>query len=329
MVSRLGRVVVRCAALLALSRAAVAQGAGSNGFTTEPLTITRDGGTLHGTLLLPAPGASFPVVFIHPGSGPTDRDGNTPLAPGRNNSLRLLAEGLAARGVASLRIDKRGIGASRDAAPDESSLRFETYAADAAAWLRRLKDDPRFDRVLALGHSEGALIVALAAEAAGADGYVSLAGPAEPGAAVLRRQLAGQLPKELLAESDRILRALEQGRTAAPVPAPLQPLYRPSVQPYLISWFRHTPTDVVRRLSMPVLIAQGTTDLQVQPRDADALRAARPDAAQLRVTGMNHVLKLIDGPAARQWQSYGDSTLAVAPALIEGIADFVHQRVAK
>jgi pimeloyl-ACP methyl ester carboxylesterase len=291
--------------------------------TSEELILATPTGALHGTLVLPSGGGRFPVVFIHPGSGPTDRDGNTPLLPGKNNSLRMLAEGLAARGIASLRIDKRGIAESAAAAASETDLRVETYVDDAAGWLRLLEKDDRFRGIVALGHSEGALIVALAAAREPVDGYVSVAGAGERGSDVLRRQLRGKLPEPLAADAERILSALERGEQVESVPAELLVLFRPSVQPYLISWFRVDPPAVVSRLPMPVLIVQGTTDLQVDSRDASALLAQTPDAQFLRVEGMNHVLKLAAGSLAEQSGSYSDSSLPVAPALVDGLSAFV------
>src|SRR5690606_11236335 len=124
----------------------------------------------------PAGGAPSPVVLIIAGSGPTDRDGNSPLLPGQNNSLRLLAEGLAQRGIATLRYDKRGIAESANAELREADLRFNTYVDDAAALLSRLHDDARFSRVSVVGHSEGALIAVMAAQKAAVDAIVSIAG---------------------------------------------------------------------------------------------------------------------------------------------------------
>jgi pimeloyl-ACP methyl ester carboxylesterase len=293
-------------------------------FAAEPVTLATATGTLHGTLLAPSEGPPVSVVLLHPGSGPTDRDGNTPLLPGKNNSLRLLAEGLAAHGIATLRIDKRGIAASSGSLSSEADVTLETYVADAAEWLRLLRRDRRFNRVLILGHSEGALIGALAAARAGADGYISLAGPARRGSAILRQQLATKLSGSLVDENERILSALEQGERVESVPAPLLPLYRPSVQPYLISWFRYVPAEEVRRLTMPVLIVQGTTDLQVDMAEGAALHRACPSATYLPVVGMNHVLKLVGGGLPQQLASYGDSTLAVAPQLVDGLVAFVH-----
>ncbi|MGH7581444.1 MAG: alpha/beta hydrolase family protein [Gemmatimonadales bacterium] len=289
----------------------------------EEWQLATAGGILHGTLLVPPGRGTVPVVLIHPGSGPTDRDGNSRLIPGKNNSLRLLAEGLASRGIASLRIDKRGVGGSMAAATAESDLRVTTFVDDAVGWLDLLKHDSRFSALVAVGHSEGALILALAAARRPVDGYVSLAGIARRASDVLRRQLYGKLSGPLAVEGERILSALERGMRADSVPAALLPLFRPSVQPYLISWFRILPADAVARLDTAVLVIQGTTDLQVDTLEAALLLARRPDARYLQVTGMNHVLKLVAGQAAEQVASYGDSTLMVAPALLTGLADFV------
>src|SRR5258706_385656 len=98
--------------------------------------------SLHSTLLLPKERAKqMPVVMFISGSGPTDRDGNSPMLPGKNNSLRMLAEGLAMNSIASLRYDKRGIGESKKAMVAEADLRFETYIDDAVAFFEQLRAD--------------------------------------------------------------------------------------------------------------------------------------------------------------------------------------------
>jgi uncharacterized protein len=280
-------------------------------------------GTIHGSLLLPSTAGPHPLVLIHAGSGPTDRNGNSASVSGANNSLKLLAEALAARGIASVRYDKRGIAASAAAASSESELRFDTYVEDATAWINQLRKDSRFRTITVLGHSEGSLIGMLAAERAQADAFISLAGPARRASDVLRDQLRPQLPAELWQHSERILAELEQGRTTADVPPALASLYRPSVQPYLISWFRYTPAEEIKRVPGRVLIAQGTTDIQVSVNEAHALKQARPDAALAIIDGMNHVLKLVPHNSAQQSASYSDPTLPVAPRLVEHVADLV------
>src|SRR5690606_3380737 len=134
-----------------------------------------------------------------------------------------------------------GIAASRDAGSDERQLSIELYTRDAAAWGRSLKQDPRFSQLILIGHSEGALIASLAADAAGADALISIAGSARPIDQLLRDQLQSRLPPPLLIQSEALLASLRAGQEVAEVPPALEALFRPSVQPYLITLFRQDP----------------------------------------------------------------------------------------
>lgn len=309
-------------ASLALSAAALAQTTPSPGYTERAVTLVTPSGILYGTELIPAAAASIPVVLIHAGSGPTDRDGNSTLLPGPNDSLKQLAEGLARADVASLRYDKRGIGQSAAAMTSESALRFDDYVDDAAAWIRQLRSDPHVSRIVVAGHSEGSLIGMLAAGQAGADAYVSIAGPARGADETTSAQLAGKLPPALAADNAAILASLKAGKTVAQVPPPLAQFYRPSVQPYLISLFAYDPRKVIATLRMPVLILQGSADIQVPVVAARELAAASPDAKLVVIDGMNHVMKIVGDDAALQQSSYSNREPPVAQRLIEAIAAF-------
>jgi pimeloyl-ACP methyl ester carboxylesterase len=289
----------------------------------EPAQLVTPSGTLHGTLLAPAAAKPVPVVLLIAGSGPTDRNGNSRILPGANNSLKMLAEALAARGIASLRYDKRGIGESSAGAPAEKDLRFETYVDDAAAWAAQLKKDARLSRVIIAGHSEGALIGTIAAQRGGASAFVSIAGVSRPADAVLRGQLAGKLPPDLQAANEKILAALKSGKTVEDVPPSLVALYRSSVQPYLISWFRYDPAAEIKKLTIPVLIVQGTTDIQVGVDDARALAAAKPSARLQIVEGMNHLMKRVEADRNKQIASYSDPTLPIDARAVDAIAAFI------
>ena len=281
---------------------------------------------LHSTLLLPKEmDKAVPVVLILAGSGPTDRNGNSTMLPGKNNSLQMLAEGLAGNGIASLRYDKRGVGESAKAMVSEADLRFETYVDDAVAWCEQLRTDKRFSVVIIAGHSEGSLIGMLAAKRCSASGFVSIAGAGHTAANILRTQLAGKLPPELATQSDEILKNLEAGKTTENPPAALAALYRTSVQPYLLSWFRYDPAKSIAGLTVPVLIVQGTTDLQVTVDDAKRLAAASPKAKLLIVEGMNHVLKEVPPDREKQMASYSDPTLRLAPEFLAGVVEFVRK----
>jgi len=290
-----------------------------------PITLDTPTGQLAGTLELPA-GADKPrVALLIAGSGPTDRDGNSSMIPGRNDSLKLLAAGLADAGIATVRYDKRGISGSHAAGSAESALRFEMFVDDAAAWIARLKADPRFASVAVIGHSEGSLIGMLAARQADAAAFVSIAGIADGASTLMRKQLEGKLPPELEKESERILVSLESGVVVDPVPPALATLFRPSVQPYLISWFKYVPAQRIAELTMPVLVVQGNTDIQVDVVQANRLHGARPGAKLEIIPGMNHVFKHVRAVPELQVASYGDPSLPVSPLLVKSIADFLHQ----
>ena len=303
--------------------------------TTEPITLETPTGSLFGTLALPQSRSPVPVVLIVAGSGPTDRDGNSPLLKGANNSLKLLAEGLAAHGIASVRYDKRGVGETGkimqlEAEKTKSVLReqdlsFEAFIDDAVRWGKQLRADRRFSRLAVLGHSEGSLIGMVAAQRMGADTFISIAGAGRPVQQIILEQVRSQLPPELLKTTEDILDQLSAGKTVESVPAELQILFRPSVQPYLISWLRYDPAKEIAKLSIPVLIVQGTTDLQASPEDAKRLLKGNSAAKLLFIEGMNHVLKTVPNEQKSQVSSYGDPTLPVAADLIGVIVSFAKE----
>jgi pimeloyl-ACP methyl ester carboxylesterase len=271
-------------------------------------------GELYGTLTVPILKGTFPVALIIAGSGPTDRNGNNPQM--KNNSLLLLAHELAAQGIASIRYDKRGIGASKDALISEENLRFENYAEDAKAWVAQLKADGRFKKLIVMGHSEGSLLGLLACEQA--DVFVSLAGAGRPIDVILKEQLAVQLSgkKKLLRAANEGLTKLKEGKLVEDSPVELFGLFRSSVQAYMISWMKYDPAVEISKLKIPVIIIQGTTDLQVQVKDAELLHAASPSSRYILIEGMNHILKLSPSDRQKNIETYSNPELPLAPELL-------------
>ena len=183
---------------------------------------------------------------------------------------------------------------------------------------------PRLGAVSLLGHSEGALVVSMAAQRAGAERVVLLAGSGTPGGPVMERQFSeGGLPSDLRLALRDILRALAAGQPVVEIPEPLRALFRPSVQPYLSSWLPIDPAVALSRVAVPVLVLQGTTDIQVGVADARILAAARPGARLTLIQGMNHILR--DAPAQRAANvaTYRDPALPLTAGLVPAIADFL------
>jgi pimeloyl-ACP methyl ester carboxylesterase len=287
---------------------------------SEPIAA----GALAGTLVRSA-GKATATVLIIPGSGPTDRDGNNPLgvtaAP-----YRLLADALAAKGVATVRIDKRGMFGSK-AAGDPNAVTIGAYVADTAAWVAAARQATGAKCVWLAGHSEGGLVALASAHQPGVCGLVLIAAPGRPLDVIIRDQVAANSANTPIAgQVDTALTALKAGKhvdVAAMHPVLAKGLFNPKVQDFLIDAFRYDPAALAKGASVPVLIVQGENDIQVSRGDAERLAAAQPKAKLVVVPGMNHVLKLAPAERKANAATYADPSLPLAPGLVEAIAAFV------
>jgi uncharacterized protein len=292
---------------------------------TMPITAPGPDGPLAGTLIDVGKGA--PVVLIIPGSGPTDRDGNSPLGM-TAGSIRLLAEALGAKGVSSVRIDKRGLAGSKGAVADGNAVTIGDYATDTRSWVGAIRAKTGVHCVWVLGHSEGALVaLAAAQQPQGICGIISVSGAGRKLSDVIREQLAANPANApVLDTAMKALDALDRGERVDVTgmhPA-LQKLFAPQVQGFLIDMFRQDPAKLAASLKVPLLIVQGERDLQVSVADAKALAAAQPKAKLLLIPTMNHVLKdVASDDRAANFATYADSALPVDPALVDAIAGFV------
>ncbi|MFK5971072.1 MAG: alpha/beta hydrolase [Candidatus Marithrix sp.] len=280
-------------------------------------------GDIYGVLTIAKNSEITPIVLIIAGSGPTDRDGNSPYGL-QTNAYKMLAEGFAEKGISCLRYDKRGISKSKLAMISESELRLETYIKDVSDWINLLKSDNRFSDIYILGHSEGSLIGMVAASSdSSLSGFISISGVAKSADKILLEQLDGKLPPNLIDESIRILDSLKLGKTVSKVNSSLMAIFRPSVQPYMISWFKYDPAIEIAKLKMPVCIIQGTTDLQVNVDEAKALSVAKPDATLIIIQNMNHVLKESDSNPQENMATYNKPSLPLKSELIEKLVSFI------
>jgi len=178
-----------------------------------------------------------------------------------------------------------------------------------------------------VGHSEGGLVALVAAQApADVCGVVLIAAAGRPLATILREQLtANPANAPVLGEALPALDRLEAGQhvdTSAMSPA-LLPLFRPAVQDFLIDQMGYDPARLLAAYPGPVLVLQGTSDLQVSMVDAERLAAARPGVTLVKIDGMNHVFKVAPRDMAANFATYADPSLPLAPGLAEQIAAFV------
>lgn len=289
------------------------------------LTAPGPNGPLLGTLLDAGKGA--PVVLIIPGSGPTDRDGNSPLGV-RAAPYRLLAEALATKGISTVRIDKRGMFGSKAAIPDANKVSVADYVADTDAWVASIRRATRAKCVWLLGHSEGGLIALTAAQRPkNICGVIAVAAVGRRIGDVLRTQLrANPANASILVPALAAIDSLEQGKRvdSATLPAPLRGLFADSVQPFLIDLLAQHPAKLAAALQVPLLVVQGDQDMQVLVEDAMVLAAAQPKARLAILPGVNHVLKI---PASNDrvdnLRTYADPALPIAPSVVTAIASVV------
>jgi len=286
----------------------------------KTVIIQTDTGKLEGTLLTDNLKKSKTVALIIAGSGPTNRDGNNPGMT--NNSLKMLADELAKVGISSLRYDKRGIGKSKGSELKEDDLRFEHYINDARSWVEYLNNLGKFNKIVVIGHSEGSLIGMVASQQKIVDKFISIAGAGQPIDKIIREQLKAQ-PPIVLEQAIPILDKLLQGETVQYVPAFLNSLFRPSVQHYMISWFKYDPQKEISKLNKPVLIVHGSTDIQVSLTDADKLVAANKKANKFVIQKMNHIFKESTLDRQSNLQTYNQPELPIKPELVKIISDFV------
>lgn len=311
-------------ALLTVIAASLAATAGSPALAQEEIRAAGPRAQLAGTLIRPAEGQ--PLILIVPGSGPTDRDGNNPMgviaAP-----YRLLAEALAARGIGTVRIDKRGMFGSKADGVDPNAVTIAAYGDDLAAWIAATRAATGRDCIWLLGHSEGGLVVLAAAQRIKPlCGAILVAAPGRKVGEVMREQLqANPANAALLDQALPAIARLEAGERVdvSAMPPPLQGLFAPQVQGFLIDLFGHDPAALAARTAIPLLVIQGGTDLQVPIADGERLRAAQPKARYVLLPEMNHVLKDVPaGDRVANAASYGDPSRPIAPGLVDAIARF-------
>jgi len=295
-----------------------------NAQISKEISVETKKGSLYGTLLVPNEDTET-IALIIAESGPTDRNGNNPMGVSAS-SYKLLAEGLSKNGIASLRYDKRGIGKSKEASIPEKDVIFENFVQDAVSWLELLKKDKNYKKIVVIGHSEGSLIGMIAAKETNVNAYVSLSGAGSSADKVLKTQLESQ-PEQLKNEAFRIIDSLKIGVKIDTVHPFLGSLFRYSIQPYLINWFQFDPSIEIQKLSIPTLIINGNTDIQVGPENAELLHKSNTKSRLVILNKMNHVLKVSEKDLQSNMATYKDAGLQLHEDLVPKIVEFLNSEL--
>lgn len=244
-------------------------------YTAETVRVpTRGGFELVGTLTWPKRPGRLPCVVTITGSGAQERDEAVPSVRGYR-PFRQIADTLSRLGIAVLRLDDRGTGASGGHAGGSTTADFADDIEDALRWLRSVKDIDS-TRLALLGHSEGGVVAPLvAARGVALKGMVLLAAPAWTGRRIMEYQNRDAGQKQFSgAALDSVV------RTAMHTVDSLS-----ASEPWLGFFARHDPLPVARKLkSPPVLVLQGATDRQITAGQAAELGDAFKRAGNRDVT---------------------------------------------
>ena len=274
-----------------------------------------------GTLTNPSTGEVENLVILIQGSGPTDRDGNQSMA--KNDGIKKIARRLAENGIASFRYDKR-IFKMQELKIEEKDLRFDDFVKDARDILIYFQEKGQYKNLIVAGHSEGSLIGILASKDH-ANAFISLAGAGEPIDNIIVEQVNKMAPQ--LGQNARTAfnEIKEKGQTTNYNPM-LESLFRSSVQPYMYSWMQYDPSEEIKKLDIPVLIINGTSDIQVEEKQAELLHNAKEDSKLVLLEDMNHIFRKVESDDRLvNTKSYNEPARPLHPELIAVITKFIKE----
>jgi pimeloyl-ACP methyl ester carboxylesterase len=286
-----------------------------NTFLSSELSITK---WIDGTLLIPEQNEANKLAIIIAGSGPTDRNGNQNFLI--NNSLKKIAEELTNNGIATFRYDKRIVKQIRQRNLD-NNIKFDDFINDASDVITHFKTSNQFSEIFVIGHSQGSLVGMIASQDK-VNGFVSLAGTGQNIGDVIIEQINNTAPM-LKEDTEQVVSILKAGKTTNDYPLALSSMFSKDIQPFMISWMAYNPTNIINSLNCPVLIVNGTKDLQVSVKEAELLKRANDNSNIVIIEKMNHVLIEIEGDDLENSKSYNESFRKISPTLIENITNFI------
>ncbi|MEO9076203.1 MAG: alpha/beta fold hydrolase [Gelidibacter sp.] len=274
---------------------------------------------IDGSLIVPNSGSEQLAIIIG-GSGPTDRDGNQNFL--KTNNLKKLGQLLGYNGIASFRYDKRIVKQIKMNTIDPN-IRFDDFVSDAIDVINYFKTKKEFKNIYIIGHSQGSLIGMLAAQEH-VNGFISLAGAGQSIDNVVIEQVQKTAPM-FTEDTKRVFAILKSGATTTDYPPALASIFDSSVQEFMMSWMKFDPAVAINSLKIPVLIINGTKDLQVETVEAELLHKANEKSELKLIEKMNHVLYIIEGDAQENAKSYNNHNGKISEELVKDIVDFIKE----
>tara|TARA_B100001564_G_scaffold341393_1_gene336054 strand:+ start:151801 stop:152727 length:927 start_codon:yes stop_codon:yes gene_type:complete len=271
---------------------------------------------VEGTLLESEPlSASSLIIFIG-GSGPVDRNGNQIFA--ENDMLKKLASALTNKGISTFRYDKRVVKQIKTRNIDEEIL-FNDFVEDTKSSINFFKQT--YDKIIIAGHSQGSLVGLLALDEKVA-GFISLNGAGQTIDEIIKTQIINSAPF-LANQTIDVLNKLKKDETTTDYPIALESIFNIKTQPFLISWMKYNPSEIIKKINIPCLIIAGENDLQMDVSESVMLDKSAQNSKLILIKKMNHILFKIDGNRLENLKSYNNKNLKVAEEVIEEILNFI------
>jgi len=285
-------------------------------FTTQDISINQ---YVDGTLSIPNEVESPTLAIIIADNGPTDRNGNQNFQ--NNNALKKLAEGLSNHNIATFRYDKRIVKQIRKGLVNPN-ITFDDFIADAKSVISYFKSQNQYSKIVVIGHGQGSL-VGMAAIEDNVDQFISIAGSGKSIDKVIIDQIT-QMDPALEKSTKQAFENLKKGKIIKDYPQALGSIFSSDVQPFMMSWMKYDPQELITNLETPVLIVNGTKDLQVPVSEAELLKNASNTAELKIIDNMNHVLFIIEGKELENSKSYNESFRPISSELISKLVDFMN-----
>jgi pimeloyl-ACP methyl ester carboxylesterase len=287
-------------------------------FIETEVNIPSEKITVNGALIAPENGEKAPLIIIIPGSGPNDRNGNVGMV--KNNSLKLLAEGLKDHNIATYRYDKSALEWMKIKGFKEEDGSFDDFIIDAKSVVKYFKNTDTYSKIIIAGHSQGSLVGMLTATES-VDAFISIAGAGRTIDTIIIEQIGKQAPS-LIEEARMGFETLKIGGEIENINPSLMSFLRPSAQPFMMSWMKYNPQEELKKLTIPTLIINGTKDIQVPVSDAKLLNVSNSTSEIKIIENMNHIFREITDDS-QNIPSYTNPDLPIMNELITSIATFV------
>lgn len=293
-----------------------------SGILSEDILLMNDSIQLPGTLTYMGDKNVQPLAIFIQGSGNPDRNGNQLTLGIKANYIKNLRDSLNQNGIAFYSFDKRNVTPSNIKFLSQHFV-FEDLVDDVKTVVNHFGNDKRFNSITLIGHSQGSLVGILAISEH-VDKYVSVAGLGESADKTIIKQVTAQSEPLGTTTTEHFMELKETGSIKEVNPM-LISLFAKQNHEFLISYINYNPSEEIKQIKIPILILNGTKDLQVKTSDAELLHKANTESKLVIIENMNHVLKTIDNDEDNL-KSYSSSEFPLSKDLVAEITKFIKSK---